>query len=165
MAHKSSLAEEAFPSEIEIEIADRDPLSVVLPQDSDRRPENQPKDYFVVRDGLTYAGGHVLADLWGAERLDDEAYIEQAMRDAIDICGATLLHIHLHHFGDNGGVSGVAVLAESHISVHTWPERGFAAFDIFMCGSCDPEKAVPVLERYFKPTTLQIEKYRRGIVG
>jgi S-adenosylmethionine decarboxylase proenzyme len=46
--------------------------------------------------------------------------------------GATLLHIHLHHFEPNGGVSGVAVLAESHISIHSWPKRGYAALDIFM---------------------------------
>jgi len=49
-----------------------------------------------------------------------------------------LLHIHLHHFSHNGGVSGVAVLAESHISVHTWPERDYAAIDVFMCGHTSP---------------------------
>ena len=54
-------------------------------------------------------------------------------RECIRAAGATLLHIHLHHFTPNNGVSGVAVLAESHISVHTWPESGFAAFDVFMC--------------------------------
>jgi len=48
------------------------------------------------------------------------------MRDAVEAAGATLLHIHLHTFEPNGGVSGVAVLAESHISVHTWPEKGYA---------------------------------------
>ena len=89
----------------------------------------------------------------------------ESCNEAVDTCGATLLHIHLHRFGEGAGVSGVAVLAESHISVHTWPERGFAAFDIFMCGSCDPEKAVPVLKRYFKPETVRIDHYRRGIVG
>ena len=163
MAQISSLAEDTFSSEIEI--ATSDSLSVVPPQGAEPTPDSGPKDYFVERDGLTYAGGHVLADLWGAEHLDDEAFIERAMRDAIDACGATLLHIHLHRFGENEGVSGVAVLAESHISVHTWPERGFAAFDIFMCGNCDPEKAVPVLKRHFKPTNVRIDHYRRGIVA
>ena len=56
--------------------------------------------------------------------------------------GATLLHIHLHTFTDGGGISGVAVLAESHISVHTWPEKGYAAFDVFMCGDAEPRKAL-----------------------
>ena len=163
MAHKTSLAEETLTSDLEI--ATRDPLSLVLPQDLHRNPQSRPKDYFVERDGLTYAGSHVLADLWGAERLDDQDHIERAMREAVAACGATLLHIHLHGFGEKCGVSGVAVLAESHISVHTWPERGFAAFDVFMCGSCDPEKAVPVLKRYFNPTSVRIDHYRRGIVG
>lgn len=163
MAHKTSLAEEAFSSEIEI--ASRDQLSLVPTSDKERRPDSDAKDFFVERDGLTFAGSHVLADLWGAERLDDEDFIELAMRAAIDACGATLLHIHLHRFGENGGISGVAVLAESHISVHTWPERGFAAFDVFMCGSCDPEKAVPVLKEWFNPKGVQIGHHRRGIVG
>jgi len=60
--------------------------------------------------------------------------MEATLREAVLQAGATLLHIHLHHFTPNGGISGVAVLAESHISVHTWPERNFAAFDVFMCG-------------------------------
>lgn len=128
-------------------------------------PEPEPKDYFVERDGVQFAGCHVLADLWGATNLDNQALIEQALRAAIDACGATLLHIHLHQFTDSGGVSGVAVLAESHISVHTWPERNFAAFDIFMCGNCDPEKALPVLQEFFQPADLQVNLQRRGIVA
>ena len=75
----------------------------------------------------------------------------------------TLLHIYLHHFGEEQGVSGVAVLAESHISVHTWPERNFAAFDIFMCGSCDPEAALPVLRKYFLPEDVKVEIQKRGV--
>jgi S-adenosylmethionine decarboxylase len=122
------------------------------------------KDYFVERDGELFAGAHVLADLWGASHLDDEALIERALREAVDACGATLLHIHLHRFSDSGGISGVAVLAESHISVHTWPEREFAAFDIFMCGRCDPKNALPVLRRYFEPTDTVIGHHKRGLV-
>ena len=86
-------------------------------------------DHFITRDGVTFAGHHLIIDLWEAEGLDDHARIEKAMRDAVDAAGATLLHIHLHTFEPNGGISGVAVLAESHISVHTWPEKGYAAFE------------------------------------
>ena len=100
------------------------------------------KDYFVERDGVLFAGSHLLIDLWGAKRLNEQAYIEQALRHAAEACGATLLHVHLHQFTGSGGVSGVAVLAESHISVHTWPERDFAAFDVFMCGKCNPADAL-----------------------
>lgn len=128
------------------------------------QPTQQPKDYFVHRDGQVYAGTHLIVDLWGASQLDDLATVEHALRDAIEAAGATLLHIHLHHFTPNGGISGVAVLAESHISVHTWPERGFAAFDVFMCGAAEPAKAIPVLESYFKPDKVVVDDLKRGLV-
>ena len=103
-------------------------------------------------------------DLWGARNLTDQGFIERALRAAADSCGATVLHIHLHQFSSSGGVSGVAVLAESHISVHTWPERNFAAFDVFMCGKCDPMDALPILRDFFVPTDMQVDTNRRGIV-
>jgi S-adenosylmethionine decarboxylase len=56
------------------------------------------------------------------------------------------------------------VLAESHISVHTWPERNFAAFDIFMCGDARPEMAITVLKRAFLPGRMVITEQLRGIV-
>ena len=123
------------------------------------------KDYFKELNGKKFAGAHVLADLWGANHLDDKNYIEMALRKAIEACDATLLHVHLHHFGNGYGVSGVAVLAESHISVHTWPERDFAAFDIFMCGSCNPELALPVLQKQFNPKRMETEIHKRGVIG
>ncbi len=129
--------------------------------------ENQAHDqtdYFVEKDGVVFAGSHILVDLWGAKNLDDQDLIGQALRAAADACGATLLHIHLHQFTDSGGISGVAVLAESHISVHTWPERNFAAFDVFMCGKCDPMDALPVLRDFFVPTDMLVDTNRRGIV-
>ena len=93
-----------------------------------------PSDHFVERNGLRYAGSHLIIDLWDGEHLDDVGVIELALRRAVQAAGATLLHLHLHEFGSGGGVSGVAVLAELHISIHTWPERGYAAIDVFMCG-------------------------------
>ena len=93
------------------------------------------KDFFCERDGVRYAGTHLIIDLVRAERLDDLEHIEQTLRRCVEVAGATLLHIHLHHFTPNGGVSGVAVLAESHISIHSWPEYGYAALDVFMCGA------------------------------
>jgi S-adenosylmethionine decarboxylase len=119
-------------------------------------------DFFVRRDGERCAGVHLIVDLWGAERLDDLAHIEDTLRRCIAAAGATLLHIHLHHFTPHGGVSGVAVLAESHISVHTWPEADFAALDIFMCGNTRPEAAVPVLEAALKPKRINVQELLRG---
>ena len=119
-------------------------------------------DHFTRKDGQIFAGTHLIIDLWGAEGLDCLERMEAAMRACIDECNATLLHIYLHHFTPNGGISGVAVLAESHISVHTWPEKDYAAFDVFMCGSSDPYGAVEVLGRYFHPSRSEVVEERRG---
>lgn len=119
--------------------------------------------FIVARDGLQYAGTHLLVDLWGARRLDDIALAEATLREAVEAVGATLLHVHLHHFTPNGGVSGVAVLAESHISLHTWPERGYVALDIFVCGECDPYAAIPVLRRAWSPERVQLSECKRGV--
>lgn len=119
-------------------------------------------DYFIERDGMRYAGTHLLVDLWGASKLDDIDLIEKTLRKAADVAGATILHCHLHHFEPNGGVSGVLVLAESHISIHTWPEASFAALDVFMCGDCDPNKAIPVLQEAFGPDRIDVDEQLRG---
>lgn len=163
MAQESSLAYQEFVPDTEYA---GQSSTTATPERTDRqKPPSQAKDYFVERDGVVFAGSHVLADLWGARNLDDIELIEQSLRTAVAVCGATLLHIHLHHFSEGGGVSGVAVLAESHITVHTWPERGFAAFDIFMCGKCEPEKALPVLREFFQPTEMTVGQHRRGVVA
>lgn len=122
-------------------------------------------DHFIHKDGLCYAGTHLIVDLWGASKLDDIDHIKQALMDCVEEAGATLLHIHLHHFSPNGGVSGVAVLAESHISIHTWPEVDYAALDIFMCGDAKPHAAIPVLKRAFTPDQVQLGDHKRGLTG
>jgi len=120
------------------------------------------KDYFIERDGVRCAGTHLIIDLFGAKRLDDLKHIKETLKRCVEVAGATLLHIHLHHFTPNGGVSGVAVLAESHISIHTWPERGYAALDIFMCGDARPELCVSVLRRAFRPREIRVTEHLRG---
>ena len=122
------------------------------------------KDYWIERDGQRFAGMHLLVDLWGAKNLSEPDHIDRALREAAVISGATILHSHFHHFTPNGGVSGVVVLAESHISIHTWPERDFAAIDLFMCGCCDPYLSIPVLQAAFLPGRVDIDEQRRGRV-
>lgn len=134
------------------------------PEFNQKQTSREPKDHFVIRDGVEFAGTHLIVDFWGAKRLADLAFMEQTLRDCVISCGATLLHIHLHHFTATNGISGVAVLAESHISVHTWPEREYAAFDIFMCGDATPERAIPVLQQAYQPEKMKITEERRGIV-
>ncbi len=123
------------------------------------------KDYFVEKDGMKFAGMHLLVDLWGARNLSDPTLIDRSLCEAARAAGATILHSHFHHFSPNGGVSGVVVLAESHISIHTWPERHFAAIDIFMCGECDPHLAVPVLQRTFQADRVDLDEQRRGRIS
>jgi S-adenosylmethionine decarboxylase len=120
------------------------------------------KDFFIERDGERFAGTHLIVDLWGVEGIDDLDYVEETLRDCVEAAEATLLHIHLHHFTPNDGISGVAVLAESHISIHSWPESGYAALDIFMCGDAKPHLAVEVLRERFKPSRAVVEEHRRG---
>jgi S-adenosylmethionine decarboxylase len=89
---------------------------------------------------------HVLIDAWGspAERLDDADGIRSLLEQVIDTLGATLLDLSLRRFSPHG-VTAVAMLAESHLAVHTWPEQNYFAADLFYCGAGDSEQAVQVL--------------------
>jgi S-adenosylmethionine decarboxylase len=119
-------------------------------------------DFFCERDGVRYAGTHLLIDLIGAARLDDIGYIAATLRRCVEAAGATLLHIHVHRFEPSGGVSGVAVLAESHISIHSWPEHGYAALDVFMCGATHPEASIDVVRDAFSPDKVVVKTELRG---
>jgi S-adenosylmethionine decarboxylase len=121
-------------------------------------------DHFVERDGMRFAGTHLIIDLWHASHLDNIEVVETALRDAVAASGATLLKLDLHCFSPSGGITGVAVLAESHISIHTWPERAYAAIDVFMCGDADPHRAIEVLRHAFTPRMLTVSEHRRGVV-
>lgn len=92
------------------------------------------------------ASTHVLAEYLGcpAGPLDDPAFVEAAMRRAAEAAEATVVQVALHRFSPQG-VSGVVVLEESHLSVHTWPEQGYAAVDFFTCGDCHPERGQAAL--------------------
>lgn len=124
--------------------------------------DDKSQDLFMTCDGYDFAGTHILLDCWDADHLNDLDHIETTLREAVDKSEATLLHIHLHHFTPNGGVSGVAVLAESHISIHTWPERDYAALDIFMCGDTQPKNAIPVFEKAFATNNIDVTEHLRG---
>lgn len=108
-------------------------------------------------------GQQVLGELTFCERdkLDDPELLETLLREAASSAGATLLSVHVHRFQPHG-VSGVAILAESHLAVHTWPELGYAAVDSFTCGDhVDPVKALERLEQGFGARcTSSMELYR-----
>jgi len=96
---------------------------------------------------VTVASGvHLIADIAGARGLGDLALIEATLREAAAAARVHVLGVHLHHFGPGMGVTGVALLAESHISIHTWPEEALAAVDIFVCGpDADAPAALAVI--------------------
>ncbi len=84
-------------------------------------------------------GLHIIIDFWEATNLQDCEYIKKILTEAAAQCAAKVLDIKLHSFGEGAGVTGVALLAESHISIHTWPEEGKAAVDVYTCGDCNPK--------------------------
>ena len=109
-------------------------------------------------------GTHLLADLSGIapERLRDGAALERLLRTAATTAGAQVLHSHFHSFGAGQGVTGVVLLAESHISIHTWPECSFAAVDIFMCGAARPQLALDVIKDALQAAHCQPQSVRRA---
>jgi S-adenosylmethionine decarboxylase len=111
-------------------------------------------------------GTHLLADLSGVAPalLTNCERIEALLRAAAQAAGARILHSHFHAFGPGLGVTGVVLLAESHISIHTWPEQAFAAVDIFMCGSAQPQRALDVLRSTLVPTHCRVRSLQRCAV-
>jgi S-adenosylmethionine decarboxylase len=113
---------------------------------------------------VAFTGRHWLVEMYRVPGLDDVAHIRRALRRAVAESGVRLIRLQLHHFGPRRGVTGVALLAESHISIHTWPERRYAAIDIFMCGrSSDPQKALDALRDSLQPGTVRVRRFERGM--
>lgn len=109
-------------------------------------------------------GQHLLLEFYGCPdgRLDDVVGVEAAMVEAAGAMGAHVVGAHFHRFEPHG-VSGVVVISESHLTIHTWPEYGYAAVDVFTCGAqVDPPAAVEALEAAFEPTDVQRAELSRG---
>lgn len=107
-------------------------------------------------------GEHILAEFHGCTNLNDYENLASVLQQAAERANATVLTIKTHQFQPQG-MTGVAVLQESHISIHTWPEYGYAAVDVFTCGShVNIEEALLVLESFFQPQTISRVKVDRG---
>ncbi|EHK63081.1 adenosylmethionine decarboxylase [Achromobacter arsenitoxydans] len=109
-------------------------------------------------------GRHLLADFRGvaADLLTDVQALEEQMTAAARAAGARVLSAHFHRFGEGAGVTGVIMLSESHISIHSWPEHRFAALDIFMCGAAQPELALDFLQSALAPESVHVTTVARG---
>lgn len=111
-----------------------------------------------------FAGVHVLAELWGvsASLLNDAPQLCRVLTRSLTSAGATILDISSKRF-DPQGVTALVLLAESHASIHTYPEHGSAFVDVFTCGTkADPEVAVRLLCEALHPTTYNLRTVRRG---
>ncbi len=110
-------------------------------------------------------GKHYLIDLRDCdpETIKSVDPTREIVLRAAKECGATILDDHFHQFHPIG-VSGVVLIAESHISIHTWPESGFAAADIFTCGEMKPQVAIDIMREGFraKETTMKVKVVVRG---
>jgi S-adenosylmethionine decarboxylase len=108
-------------------------------------------------------GKHCILELYGCDfsKLDDEGFLRDTITAAAKRAGATLLNLITHRF-EPQGVTGLALLAESHISIHTWPESGYAAVDVFTCGDHTmPERACMVLSEELCASRQSLRSFRR----
>ena len=107
-------------------------------------------------------GHHILVSLYGIafSLLDDLTEIGNSFEKAVEACGATVLNRFCHQFNPQG-VTIVYALAESHISIHTFPEKGSCAIDVYTCGDMDSMKAMNVLIEHFKPIEVSIKEMNR----
>ena len=108
---------------------------------------------------------HILFTLKGClfEPLDNEQNIKMLLYNAVKESKSTLINLATHKF-DPQGVTGVAMLAESHISIHTWPEKGMAVCDVVTCGdSAEPEKAVEYMKEQLKATDIVSNQFERPL--
>jgi S-adenosylmethionine decarboxylase len=112
---------------------------------------------------MTKLGTHLIVDAWQApaDLLNDPGRIRQALMDAITAGEATLIDMCVHQFSPHG-VTATATLAESHIAIHTWPEYGYFAADLFFCGRGKPEIALKVLQTALQAQQIKVKEFERG---
>lgn len=111
-------------------------------------------------------GKHLLVDFFDVDTkiLTDAVLIQKTLVEAASLAGATVLNSFTHKFGGHGGVTSVIALAESHISIHTWPESKIATVDVYMCGHGQPEIAIDYIMQSFTPRDTKITSIIRGQV-
>ncbi|OIP76270.1 MAG: S-adenosylmethionine decarboxylase proenzyme [Parcubacteria group bacterium CG2_30_36_18] len=114
---------------------------------------------------IKYAGIHLIAEFWGGKIIEDPKEIDKILILAAKKADNTPLEVTIHKFQPQG-ITGVVLLAESHIAIHSWPEINYVAVDIFTCGEkAIPYKAIDYLKKKFKPKKVEIQKITRGKIG
>ncbi|MED4164590.1 adenosylmethionine decarboxylase [Halalkalibacterium halodurans] len=110
-------------------------------------------------------GRHVIAELWGCDvdKLNDLSFIEQVFVDAALKAGAEVREVAFHKFAPQG-VSGVVIISESHLTIHSFPEHGYASIDVYTCGDrIDPNVASNYIAEALKATTTEVVELPRGM--
>jgi len=112
---------------------------------------------------MKQVGTHLVVDAWQApgDLLNDPERIRRALIDAISAGEATLIDLCVHQFSPHG-VTSTATLAESHIAIHTWPEHGYFAADLFFCGRGNPRRAMEVLGEALQAKKVRMREIPRG---
>jgi S-adenosylmethionine decarboxylase proenzyme len=107
-------------------------------------------------------GTHIIADLYSCKKLADNKFVESILEESAQVSNATILHTKFHEF-EPQGLTGYILLAESHISIHTWPETGYAAVDVFTCGeTMNPQKAIEYIINKLEAEKTQIRTVKRN---
>jgi S-adenosylmethionine decarboxylase len=109
-------------------------------------------------------GTHLVVEAWQTpgDVLNDPEQIRSALVEAVFAGGATLLNLCVHQFSPHG-VTATATLSESHIAIHTWPEYGYFAADLFFCGKGDPHRAMQVLQNVLGAQQVTMQEIDRGL--
>lgn len=105
---------------------------------------------------------HIIADFYNVKNLFNIKKLECEMIKAAKLSNSTILDTAFHHFKKMNGVTGVVLLAQSHISIHTWPEISFVSIDAFMCGNTKPMISIEYLKNIFVPSRVEIKEFERG---
>jgi len=114
---------------------------------------------------LKALGRHLLIELFNCDRklLNDVSFVEKVLTKSAELAGATIVKTFFHPFNPHG-VSGVVVIAESHLTIHTWTEYGYAAVDVFTCGDdVDPYVSYQYLKEKFKAKSSYLMEVKRGL--
>ena len=107
-------------------------------------------------------GRHIILEMWGCQNLDSVDTAERALREMVAALDVHLLDLKVYPFSPVG-VTGIAIVSESHLVIHTWPEYGYAAVDIFTCGAPrDPKHAVDALRQHYQPERVGVMEINRG---
>jgi S-adenosylmethionine decarboxylase proenzyme len=110
-------------------------------------------------------GRHVIVEFWDAENLNSAESLERGLTEAVEAIDGTMMDLRVVSFPVHG-VTGVAIIAESHVAVHTWPEYGYAAIDIFTCNlDADIDAGIDALRRHLLPGREQVIEVRRGLLS